>query len=559
MASDPSRLASMSTSVLGGSPVALNPASWCEPSQNGLLREAPQRHNVARKPVGTPSSTMGARSARSCGTMHSLAMEPMYPSIMLASALRTLWITVLCLGAVACATDPHNTPRNLPALPAAEAERQPHEPTDVVGESSIALAFSGGGIRAAAFALGALQGLNDVHHPDGPSLLDDLSFITSVSGGSMTAAYYGLHGKDTLTQFRDEALLTDGEADLRFSLFNPWNIARALAGGLNDRDSLYNWLDRKVYRQATFGDMFRRGKPLVWINATNFYHRLAFPFHQRAFDALCSDLASLPLSEAVAASMAVPVFFAPIVLEKHPEACKSPLPVVSQEQLSQQPLLARALLDAVQDFRDTGKGRYIKLIDGGITDNYGLASIRQSRLLMGTAYGPLTRRDALTVRRMLVVVVDAGQGPSAEWNREAMGPAGVELAAAAIDAAIDANVRISYDSFLPMVAQWQKDIIAYRCGLPAQEVQVLRQSSPAWRCDDVQFSVTRIGFSDLGTTRSQQLNAIPTRLHLPPADVDAVVTAGRDAIQDNAVVQAFGRGADQAASFANAAPIPSNP
>ncbi len=48
MASGPSRTGSMSVGPLGGSPVALKPISWCEPSQKGLLREAPQRHNVAR-------------------------------------------------------------------------------------------------------------------------------------------------------------------------------------------------------------------------------------------------------------------------------------------------------------------------------------------------------------------------------------------------------------------------------------------------------------------------------------------------------------------------------
>jgi len=37
--------------------VALNPTSWWELSQNGLFLDAPQRHKVARKPMGSPSSS----------------------------------------------------------------------------------------------------------------------------------------------------------------------------------------------------------------------------------------------------------------------------------------------------------------------------------------------------------------------------------------------------------------------------------------------------------------------------------------------------------------------
>src|SRR5262245_58066434 len=63
-------------------------------------------------------------------------------------------------------------------------------------EAFIVLAFSGGGKRSAAFSYGALRGLADTRVV-GPSistrLLDQVSAITGVSGGSFTALYYGLH------------------------------------------------------------------------------------------------------------------------------------------------------------------------------------------------------------------------------------------------------------------------------------------------------------------------------------------------------------------------------
>ena len=71
------------------------------------------------------------------------------------------------------------------------------------------LAFSGGGIRAASLSYGVLEALDQVEipapkgisnpqeEPARHTLLDEVDLITGVSGGSFTASYYGLHGRDT--------------------------------------------------------------------------------------------------------------------------------------------------------------------------------------------------------------------------------------------------------------------------------------------------------------------------------------------------------------------------
>ena len=76
------------------------------------------------------------------------------------------------------------------------------------------LAFSGGGTRAAALSYGILEALERVEIPaqtiekDVPpgvnkrTLLDEVDIISSVSGGSFTAAYYGLHGKNIFKNYR---------------------------------------------------------------------------------------------------------------------------------------------------------------------------------------------------------------------------------------------------------------------------------------------------------------------------------------------------------------------
>lgn len=58
----------------------------------------------------------------------------------------------------------------------------------------IGLALSGGGYRAAAYHIGTLRALHKM------GILDKVNVISSVSGGSITAAYYALH-KDNFEEF----------------------------------------------------------------------------------------------------------------------------------------------------------------------------------------------------------------------------------------------------------------------------------------------------------------------------------------------------------------------
>lgn len=449
----------------------------------------------------------------------------------------------LCMQA--CTLTPVNTPRNVPfdegtSKPRVSAIVNPEAKLD--DESIVALSFSGGGLRAASYAYGVLQGLDELSGLGRGSLLDDVGFITSVSGGSLTAAYYGLYGKQGLPDFREKVLAAGGEDELRMSLLNPNNVARILKGGLNDRNTLRGWLDDKVFKHATYADLFRHGKPQVWVNATDIYHRIPFPFHELAFSRMCSDISQLPVADAVYASMAVPVLFAPLVLEAFPDRCVSPvMNEKSRKALVHPatPLSIKAMIRTAQEYLDKDKGKYIKLSDGGLTDNFGLATLQQMRHVADTPYAPLGRHDAVKVRRMMFVIVDAGQGTEGQWSRHLEGPSGVELAVAAIDTAIEANSHASFDGFLVMMQQWQQDLIKYRCSLSRQELQQLRGSLDGWRCDDVKFTVTRVAFDDFEAERAMQLSAIPTRLKLPAAQVQQLIDAGRESVKINAVVKAF--------------------
>ena len=170
----------------------------------------------------------------------------------------------------ACAStiqnDPVNQQLNVSAREA-EAELAGVEPN--YDDMVVALSFSGGGTRAAAFSYGVLEGFEQTRVPTrtgAASLLDRLDFLSGVSGGSILAAYYGLKGHAAMADFRQRFLLVNAEEALQTDL-SLGNVARGLSGGVNDATKFPVWLDAHLYGQATFKDLLRRPRPRIWINA----------------------------------------------------------------------------------------------------------------------------------------------------------------------------------------------------------------------------------------------------------------------------------------------------
>ena len=162
---------------------------------------------------------------------------------------RALLPLLLLLG---CA--PWNQPQNQP-LQGENATLT--DPAIGDGELYIGLAFSGGGMRATAFAYGMLQELQaaDTGTPNG--LLDNVHLVSGVSGGSVMAAQIGLKGPQGMQGFRETFLTTNAEAYMTTSGFNPLTIAKGIAGGVNGRDTFGRYLDDTLFQNATFADIRR--------------------------------------------------------------------------------------------------------------------------------------------------------------------------------------------------------------------------------------------------------------------------------------------------------------
>ncbi len=183
--------------------------------------------------------------------------------------------------------------------------------------------------------------------------------------------------------------------------------------------------------------------------------------------------------------------------------------------------------------------RYVKLADGGLTDNQGLTSILIACKLSGSPYGPLTEADAVRLRRMLFLIVDAGRPPSGDWAMRLDGPSGLEVAVAAVDAATDSATRLSATEFKSMMLQWESVLRKARCNLPLETVRRYLPSNQAWTCEDIRFFVGTVSVESLALERSARFREIPTSLVLQASEIDAVIQAGRDAALANEALKAY--------------------
>ena len=91
----------------------------------------------------------------------------------------------------------------------------------------VGVALSGGGSRAALFGASGLEALAQVRGPDGASVLDQVSYLSSVSGGSLSASYYALNkppretadsgaGRGTDGRLQDLLCRIQGQGESRF-------------------------------------------------------------------------------------------------------------------------------------------------------------------------------------------------------------------------------------------------------------------------------------------------------------------------------------------------------
>lgn len=406
------------------------------------------------------------------------------------------------------------------------------------GSTVVALAFSGGGMRASAWAYGVLLGLDSMvidRVPYERTLLDDVRTVAGTSGGAVTAAYLGYKGKSGYQDFRERFLYRNAEAYMATSFRPDTVITTVFSGGANDRTTFARWLDEKLFDHATFSAFNKPDRPIVWLTASDIYNNTPFLFSRDSFAALCSDIDKLKIADAVGASAAFPGVFAPIILQAPQADCRYARPPWLRNALAaKNPSIrlqayARAL-DSYQSQRDLG---FIRLLDGGLADNLGITGLTLERAAADTPYGPLSPKQAVRLRNFLFVVTDAGVQNHYKWGASPVPTRLDKVLVAASQTAIASATRSGFDAINLTMKQWQDALIRYRCGLPRSEVLRLRGTLEQWDCRDVSVTTERISFREADPALFERLNSIPTRLKLPREQVDLLVETSRDIIMRN--------------------------
>ena len=231
-------------------------------------------------------------------------------------------IVAACLAATGCAHFPESQPL---------AAWSPGRPLLAMGEQKssrdivVFLAFSGGGTRAAALAYGVLEELRDTVVEIGGEqrrLLDEVDLISGVSGGSFTAAYYGLFGDRIFEDFAERFLRRNVQGDLLRSVFlNPVNWFRLGSARFSRSDLVAEYYDKNIFDGKTIVDFGAVPGPAILINATDLIRGARFSFIHEQFDPICNDLLTYPVARAVAASSAVPGLLTPIRLRSYAGSC----------------------------------------------------------------------------------------------------------------------------------------------------------------------------------------------------------------------------------------------
>jgi NTE family protein len=385
------------------------------------------------------------------------------------------------------------------------------------------LAFSGGGTRAAAFAYGVLEELaatTVVMDGQPRRLLDEVDFISAVSGGSFTAAYYGLFGDRIFRDFESEFLKSPVERKLILQLFRPRNWVRLASLYFNRSQLAAEYYDEHLFKGATFGQLEQRTGPEILINATDLSTGSRFGFTQSFFDAICSDLSSYRVSLGVTASSAVPVLLTPVTLENRAGSCGYQAPTLPVPASADYDTAARlrVLERNLASYLDVERRRYIHLMDGGISDNLGLRGLYDRVLASGGIVDTLRATGNTKVRDIVLISVNAQTEPAFRWDLQRVSPSLLEV----LDAVT--SVQINRYNF--------------------ETVALLHEAFERWSNtlstsdDQVRFHFVNVGFDDLrDETQLRYFNELPTSFQLEPEAVDRLRGAARTILRQSPAFQ----------------------
>ncbi|MBT8038722.1 MAG: patatin-like phospholipase family protein [Gammaproteobacteria bacterium] len=413
-------------------------------------------------------------------------------------------------------------------------------PSDEADSLFVILTFSGGGTRASAFSYGVMEQLAATTiNINGKSkrLLDEVDVISSVSGGSFTAAYYGLFGDALFEDFEERFLYRNVQGALTLRVLNPVNWFRLASSNYDRIDLAADWYDKNVFGQHSFARLIESGRrPFIILNATDIGLGSRFEFTQDQFDWLYSDLASYSVARAVAASSAFPGLLSPLRVHNYenPPAIDD-----ADTRFSGEPEWLQLALDDEDrvDYRyyrareitsyTRGLQRpYIHLLDGGLADNIGLRGPLWAINSTDSSWSLLDRMNNKKINHLLVISVDAKPIGESAINRKKNAPGLIKVFGVVTTTPMKNYSIDTVHDFHQEFDQWSKDQRSLKiAGMDFHEVE---------------FYDIHVGFEEVTDPELRdQVKALPTSFHLDREEVDALRAAAADALTNSPTFAKF--------------------
>ncbi len=388
-----------------------------------------------------------------------------------------------------------------------------------IGEVALALAFSGGGTRAAALSYGVLLELRDTTITIGGKpvrLLDEVDTISSVSGGSFTAAYFGLYGDRIFEDFEERFLKRNVERDLLLRILQPQNLIRLIFPFFDRSEIVIQYYDEQIFDGARFADLAEAHGPMIQINSTDLTGGGKFTFVQSQFDLLCSDLSALKVALAVTASSAVPVVFPAITLKNYAGKCDYERPDWFSEALASRKINPRRyhLASELNAYLDRDKTRYLHLVDGGIADNLGVRGPLDNMVEAGGMWNRWKDMGTQPPHSVVFIVVDSSTSP----DRAFVSMPGAPSLSAIIGSMSNTQLhRYNFETkelLREKMRDWARDMASH--GEPISSHMI---------------DLSEYGISD--AAEIEFFNSVPTALSLDDETVDRLIAIGRQLLRES--------------------------
>jgi len=418
----------------------------------------------------------------------------------------------------------------------------------------VILTFSGGGTRAAALSYGAMEKLRDttiVVNGETRRLLDEVDVISSISGGSFTAAYYGLYKERLFQDFETRFLKRKVQRALVLRFLSPWNWPRLLTPSFDRIDLAAEYYGNHIFDNQKFEALERQNQaPLIVLNATDMSRISRFEFTQDEFDLFCSDLSTFPVARAVAASSAFPIGLTPITLKAYPRSCgyREPgwLPNAREERQDGSRRFYNAqLTDAYLD----PKLQFVHLLDGGLSDNIGLRGPLQSLFSSDNPRSApddvgdrsiLQKINLKKIDTILVIAVNARTRSRDKLGARKNAPRLPGMIGAVATGSMGNYSFETIELLKESMRQWTTDV------QQTEDCRELFQENcrdgefPDEPLQRVAYYPVELTFDSINDqTKRERLQSTSTSFQLDPAQVDELVRVGGELLDENPSFQEF--------------------